>query len=350
MGKYETILLIMNPEQDKTVPSQTSVSPTRPHKFIWMFLSVFILLMISSLGIFGYQQSVDRVMVGDINNSVAMTISDWKTYRNEEYGFEFKYPNDLVYSVDENEQTDQIIFTDSRQNGFTFAVNNPGIGIENCVDIKSTKKIMNTVTIELNDACGQIFYFIKSPKQKNDYKIVMNYDFDVEKLDQILSTFKFIDKSLNILDLSKPFQKGELDYFGTLTLTGYLSIEEIKCDPTDDLPDCSVPTTYKYANFNFTGTDNEQIYEYLGEKRGNSFVGEKSVGLGCYKAEEKIIESGNFGDDGFVENKITGEELSRLLASSKMNPVKLQITKSHVSAGRDAPKCYSLFRNFKVIN
>jgi len=48
-----------------------------------------------------------------------LSTADWKTYRNEEYGFEFKYPNNLQYLVDNRwdkyalmlwDNTNQVLF------------------------------------------------------------------------------------------------------------------------------------------------------------------------------------------------------------------------------------------------
>jgi len=141
------------------------------------------------------------------------------------------------------------------------------------------------------------------------------------------------------------FQKSEkYGFYGTLTLTGYLTQETHVCDPGN-----ICQKTVNYASFVFSKSDSPAIYDFLQENTENSFLASASVGLGCYEKDKKRISSENDGDGGTVENIISGAELTKLLASSKTKQVQLQLTKSIETGGREAPDCYSYFRSFKVL-
>lgn len=136
----------------------------------------------------------------------------------------------------------------------------------------------------------------------------------------------------------------EEDYHGTLILTGYLDIQTREC-PVGGM--CE--NTVEYANFIFTETNDEDIYDFLGVNEGNSFAGGNRVGVGCYQEDQNRIFSENFGDESNVENIISGDDLSKLLASSEENQVKLKLTRPTYTTGRGAPDCYSHFRDFDVL-
>lgn len=144
----------------------------------------------------------------------------------------------------------------------------------------------------------------------------------------------------------KPFQKNDqYDYFGTLTLTGYLKVEKRVCNPGD-----MCEKTRDYTVFVFNQTTSKEIYNFLATHEGNSFIESNGVGIGCYEKDLGRIYSQNEGDDGMVENIITGNNLQSLLNSNEKNQIKLQLTKPIYTSGRGAPDCYSHFRNFNVIN
>lgn len=94
----------MQPEQAGLEPNQISVPQKHSHRFVWIFLSVFILLMISGLWVFGYMNK-NRVVrygcsPGDVQGPFTDCMydpnlnidSEWKTYVNEAYGFKVGYP------------------------------------------------------------------------------------------------------------------------------------------------------------------------------------------------------------------------------------------------------------------
>ena len=175
--------------------------------------------------------------------------------------------------------------------------------------------------------------------EKKYKEVLEEYKDKTGDFNQILSTFKFIEEDEII------FQKsGEFEFFGTLTLTGYLDIKRWICNEGDMCTE-----TVDYASFVFEDSSSDLIYDFLGDSKGNSFVGNNSVGIGCYEKDKDIIHSMNLGNSGRVENIISGEDLNKLLDSNKNNLVKLKLTKPAPAPGMGAPECYSHFRLFEVL-
>lgn len=141
------------------------------------------------------------------------------------------------------------------------------------------------------------------------------------------------------------FQKSDqYGFFGTLRLTGYLDIVQ-RCGFF--VEECN--ETFNYVFFVFTETNNELINDFLDQNKGNSFVKDNAIGLGCYQEDKNRIYSTNDGDDKVFENIISNKDLENLLLSNESNLIKLQLTKPIYTSGRGAPDCYSHFRQFKTL-
>ncbi len=133
------------------------------------------------------------------------------------------------------------------------------------------------------------------------------------------------------------------EFEGTLALEGYTDIETSACT-FQDIEECSVNYTFFVAN----KANHPAFFDWLEQMKGNSFIRENAIGLGCYQQEKERIYSINNADVEETESTITGKDLKKLLDSSKSNPIIIEVERLKLTAGRGAPDCYSHFRNFKV--
>ncbi len=97
-----------------------------------LFLATVLIALLTLAGGFWYMQKrqivVDQPVVTDpvgeapvqVKPETSVDTSDWKTYRNEEYGFEMKYPKEYAYFVP-NE-----IFEGTKLKNSSFRVNGGG--------------------------------------------------------------------------------------------------------------------------------------------------------------------------------------------------------------------------------
>ncbi len=134
-------------------------------------------------------------------------ISTWKTYRNEEYGFEFGYPQDWTIA-------------DYSTNDLVYFYSNQNLAMDLLVHLKGSDEYFNDVAINAYDCGGDgndtsgcaliprqnsklnidglivyksvgvndTKYFIQNPNKQNTAEF---YNVNETKADQILSTFRF---------------------------------------------------------------------------------------------------------------------------------------------------------------
>jgi hypothetical protein len=148
----------------------------------------------------------------------------------------------------------------------------------------------------------------------------------------------------NIVD-DVPFKKTDNGGFeGTLTLTGYLDVKNRVCNEGD-----MCGKAVDYASFIFTETSSDDIYEFIGIQKGNNFVEQRAVGIGCLEKDKNRIFYENFSDKDKVQKDITGDDYTRLINSKPERPVQLRMTRPTYTSGQGAPDCYSHFRDFDVL-
>ncbi len=107
----------MPPEIQKNIPSFNNPEPKRRSSFFLPFGIILLLIVILSIsGVWSYKYFVKNYANYYINatknskNIAATTtadqFADWKTYRNDEYGVEFKYPFDADISINNYKNID----------------------------------------------------------------------------------------------------------------------------------------------------------------------------------------------------------------------------------------------------
>ena len=137
--------------------------------------------------------------------------SDWKTYANEEFEIEFKYPSHWILNKENN-----LVYAPNNE-GLMLYVNTTDKTIDNhrCMDFVNSKTYNNLLIQKhiardvenISDKCwGQgmgesiISFISKRTDNANTYKAGYTYSKDQEAkaenlLNQILSTFKFLDST-----------------------------------------------------------------------------------------------------------------------------------------------------------
>ncbi len=95
-----------------------------------------------------------------------------------------------------------------------------------------------------------------------------------------------------------------------------------------------------YIFFNIIKTDSNDLMQFIEGSQGNSYVGDKAIGLGC--KNDDIIQYYNHSDEaGFVFYKLDEETTNNILNSTEDTPIKLKLERLRFTGGGEAPLCYS---------
>jgi len=133
------------------------------------------------------------------NTEIEIDMSNWQTYRNEEYGFEFKYPGD--WAIDNLKSSEQTIVFNTQNNvpetreSISFQYSNKTLN-EWLKEIDK-KSIISTSELTINNKMAKQvntseFGIIKIATINNNKFYIIETQGEILK-NKILSTFKFLD-------------------------------------------------------------------------------------------------------------------------------------------------------------
>lgn len=178
-------------------------------------------------------------------------------------------------------------------------------------------------------------------------KIEVSLTNESEKTNNPLKTEKNPDP---ILINSEKFGTGSfaedgIAYQGNAYVTGYPIIIELPegfCDQ-----DCTV---YKYVFFELLEASNKNLIEFINLNKGNTFVGTKSVGLGC-AIDDLIYFRHQKNPEGIDRTRLTKELSDDILKATENNPISIElgIFLGPIIHEGEAPDCYSHFTKISAI-
>ncbi|MDQ5969220.1 MAG: hypothetical protein QG579_377 [Patescibacteria group bacterium] len=196
-------------------PEQIDVSSklvTPPSLTKSKIIGIFILALIIIAGIVSWTAILFYPKQTNKNSPVSVNETDnWKTYRNDTYGFEFKYPSDWVVEHEINSgDLDRVILYLPRDfgTGVTFVATDSKLGGGIELDrLEKEGKMQKKEKIVLNNIEYSVYYY-NNNEYEMPYEIIIyfvkdnksywfvantnnNYQSGRQELDSILSTFKF---------------------------------------------------------------------------------------------------------------------------------------------------------------
>jgi len=176
-------------QQFNQIPPEITMTPetARPPHFIFTLTILLIITAVFGVWYFFIQQPVDEPITEDYVKDDET--ENWQTYRNEEYGFEFRYPEG--WTVNEvGDISSPLIYLES--SGSTISIIPRG-GLDRGL---GSPILQENIVIDSKNALRSIYsgnlIIISVENWLDNNRIEISAASKQEMADQILSTFKFI--------------------------------------------------------------------------------------------------------------------------------------------------------------
>ena len=206
----------------------TQEVPLKSSKLPLIFMAIFIILSLGAVIYLSYQNQQLKKMVLSYQHKLRPSptptatpdsIDDWKTYTNTKFGYTFKYPNYFVIN-DSNPQ--KISLKDMSKKyavmsggteyinvlGIDFVKSFDSVCFGECRKDKPVEYGENTFIPYVDNGLHEVNnYFIKS-----NYSIWTTFSYNDPIINQILSTFKFVDDKTAIKSNWKKYTSEKFNY------------------------------------------------------------------------------------------------------------------------------------------
>lgn len=201
--------------QPKTLPvipaQSVEQKPPHPNKKLKIILLVFLFLLLAATLVFGYQLSQqkpqDDLLVPPVEPTPTQMLneaSEWKTYRNEAWGYSIDYPSSITPRIISTPiYLNSILFGDpnDREKSLWFSIGITDKTLEE--QIKNTRvdaQVMIPDQVTKLPITHDIYHGMRIDVAPNDTSFVLNngvfsytINTSTKYADQVLSTFKFLD-------------------------------------------------------------------------------------------------------------------------------------------------------------
>lgn len=189
--------------QPTNVAENISTPKPRSHAFL---VALTTLMLISGAYAIWYSFNLPPEPEPENLSVTTDKFADWKTYRDEEYGFEFKYPNDFevtvtptnIIEISENpgEKAYPGIWIEANSNPGGLSLiewwqKTPGDHLQEQIENIKVGGV-NVLKIKSSEGLGEDHYLVSFNQKIID---ILRIGLNDKVVDQMLSTFKFIDTS-----------------------------------------------------------------------------------------------------------------------------------------------------------